>query len=42
MAEKYAPLTIEWGFTSKSTGWGLRLKTEKRTVLYMTPCKGYF
>jgi Protein of unknown function (DUF3788) len=32
----------EWGFASKSTGWGLRLKTEKRAVLYMTPCKGYF
>lgn len=27
----------EWGFTSKSTGWGLRLKTDKRTILYMTP-----
>jgi hypothetical protein len=32
----------EWGFASKSTGWGLRLKSEKRAVLYMTPCKGYF
>lgn len=39
---KYAPLSPEWGFASKSTGWGLRLKGEKRTVLYMTPCKGYF
>lgn len=27
----------EWGFTSKSTGWGLRLKTEKRVIVYMTP-----
>jgi hypothetical protein len=32
----------EWGFSGKSYGWGLRLKTEKRVVLYMTPCKGYF
>lgn len=32
----------EWGFSSPSTGWGLRLKAEKRTVLHMTPCKGYF
>jgi hypothetical protein len=38
----FGPLSMEWGFASKSTGWGLRLKTEKRTVLYMTPCKGYF
>ncbi len=32
----------EWGFTSKSTGWGLRLKRRDRIILYMTPCKGYF
>ena len=42
MASRFAPLSIEWGFTSKKTGWGLRLKREKRTILYMTPCKGYF
>ena len=39
---KSAPLSIELGFTSRKTGWGLRLKQEKRTILYMTPCKGYF
>jgi hypothetical protein len=39
---KFAPLTIEWGCSSKSTGWGLRLKQQKRAVLYMCPCKGYF
>ena len=39
---EYAPISPEWGFASKSTGWGLRLKGEKRAVLYMTPCKGYF
>lgn len=38
IAAKYAA-SPEWVF---STGWGLRLKTEKRVVLYMTPCKGYF
>jgi len=42
IAVKFAPLSIEWGFTSKKTGWGLRLRREKRTILYMTPCKGYF
>lgn len=40
--EHFGPITAEWGFASKSTGWGLRLKTEKRTILYMTPCRGYF
>jgi len=42
IALRFAPLSIEWGFASRKTGWGLRLKQEKRTVLYMTPCKGYF
>lgn len=42
LEEHYAPLTTEWGFASKSTGWGLRLKQKSRTILYMTPCNGYF
>ncbi|CAG0936421.1 hypothetical protein TFLX_05294 [Thermoflexales bacterium] len=42
IAARFAPLSIDWGFASKNTGWGLRLKQEKRTVLYMTPCQGYF
>ena len=39
---RFAPITIEWGYASKSTGWGLRLKGVKRTIMYMTPCEGYF
>lgn len=42
LASKFAPLSADWGFTSKKTGWGLRLKHEKRAILYMTPCNGYF
>jgi hypothetical protein len=42
IASKFTPLSVEWGFASKKTGWGLRLKWEKRTTLYMTPCRGYF
>jgi hypothetical protein len=42
IASKFAPVNEEWGFTSKKTGWGLRLKGENRTILYMTPCEGYF
>ena len=26
ITSRFAPLTIEWGYASKSTGWGLRLK----------------
>lgn len=34
----------EWGYTSKKTGWGFRMRADKgkRVVVYMTPCKGYF
>jgi hypothetical protein len=39
---KYAPVSVEWGFASKTTGWGLRLKRDNRAILYMTPCNGYF
>jgi hypothetical protein len=42
VAQKCAPLDQVWGFSSKSTGWGLRLKHAERTILYMTPCKDYF
>ena len=42
IALRFKPLSIEWGFSSKSTGWGMRLKKRDRTVLYMTPCNGYF
>lgn len=41
IASKFTPLSAEWGFTSTS-GWWMRLKHKKRTVLYMTPCEGYF
>ena len=42
IASKFTPLSVEWGYASKKTGWGLRLKREKRTILYMTPREGYF
>ena len=42
ISSRFAPIIMEWGFTSKSTGWGMRLKQEKRTILYMTPCDGHF
>ena len=36
------PIEPEWGFTSASTGWGLRLRHGPRVLLYMTPCAGHF
>ena len=38
----FTPALVEWGYASKSTGWGMRIKTEKRVIIYMTPCRGYF
>ena len=42
IASEFPPLTCEWGFTSKTTGWGMRLKHNQRIILYLTPCQGYF
>ena len=41
-SERYAPLVVKWGFTSASTGWGLRLQRAGRVLLYMTPREGHF
>ena len=42
VAEQVGPLAQQWGFTSKNTGWGLRLRHEDRVILYMTPQAGKF
>ncbi len=42
VCEKFAPIAVEWGFSGKAYGWGLRLKQAKRAILYLTPCEGYF
>jgi hypothetical protein len=31
-----------WGYTAKSTGWGLRAKDGDRVVVYLTPREGEF
>ena len=41
-ASEYPPLEDKWNFAGEKWGWALRLKQKKRTILYMTPCKGYF
>lgn len=42
IALRFKPLSIEWGFASNTTGWGMRLKNKDRTILYMTPRDGHF
>ena len=38
----FADLDPLWNFSGKSTGWGLRLKSGDRIIVYMTPCNGHF
>jgi hypothetical protein len=42
IAGEYAPLDNTWNFGGANWGWSLRLTHKKRTILYMTPCKGRF
>lgn len=42
LAERIDPITEVWGFTSASTGWGLRVVHKKRVILYMTPQRNQF
>lgn len=42
ISEELAPVILEWGFTSASTGWGLRIRVKKRVIVYLTPNRGYF
>jgi hypothetical protein len=40
--ERIDPIVEVWGFTSASTGWGLRVVHKKRVILYMTPQHNQF
>ena len=42
ISTEHAPLEETWIFSGAKWGWSLRLKQKKRTVLYLTPCQGYF
>ncbi|HEX7831394.1 MAG TPA: DUF3788 family protein [Thermoanaerobaculia bacterium] len=42
IGRRHAPVVESWGFSGKSTGWGLRLKRGDRAILYMTPRDGHF
>jgi hypothetical protein len=40
--EQHDPLAEEWHFAGVSFGWSMRVKSGKRTLLYLIPCKGHF
>jgi len=42
LAEEFNLVTQEWNSYSRKAGWSLRLKQEKRNILYLGPCHGSF
>jgi len=42
LAEQHNIATREWNSYSRKAGWSLRLKRDKRTILYLSPCHGCF
>lgn len=42
LASGWHPYAELWGYTSKSTGWGLRVKRGERVIVYLTPRHGEF
>jgi hypothetical protein len=42
VSEEIGSTSNHWGFTSKNTGWGLRIKIKDRVILYMTPQREKF
>ena len=42
LGEQHNIVTLEWNSYSPKAGWALRLKRDKRTILYLSPCRGCF
>jgi hypothetical protein len=42
LAERHNIVTQEWNSYSPKAGWSLRLKRDKRAILYLSPFRGCF
>lgn len=42
LASEHGAGIQEWNCYSRKAGWSLRVKREKRTILYLSPCRGSF
>ena len=42
LADEHRVAIQEWSSYSRKAGWALRLKRAERTILYLSPCQGYF
>ena len=42
LGSAWRPYAELWGYTTKSTGWGFRVKRGERVIVYLTPRHGEF
>ncbi|MCA9741373.1 DUF3788 domain-containing protein [candidate division KSB1 bacterium] len=42
LEDKYAPITTEWKFYGKKSGWLLKVLRRKRNLFFFIPQDGYF
>jgi hypothetical protein len=42
LAQECDLVVQEWNSSSRKAGWALRLKRQKRNILYLSPCRGSF
>jgi len=42
LVKNYNNILEEWKYYGKTSGWTLSLKHQKRTILYLFPCEGFF
>jgi len=42
LADEFGLTVREWSSYSVKAGWSLRLKRDKRNILYLIPCRGAF
>ncbi len=42
LARDHGVALQEWKSISAKYGWSLRLKRKERTIIYLSPCEGYF
>ena len=42
IGKRIGKVATVWGFSGKSTGWGLRVKRGDRVIAYIIPCAGPF
>ena len=42
LAEECNLVVQEWNSSSRKAGWALRLKRQKRNIVYLSPCRGSF